>query len=104
MYSKNINDCPLCGQIFATQKARRTADETLANGIVAIYRERQQKEHLPCPKCGSDNMDEKVSRNALSRVADIQICDECGLLESLEAFDGVKHTLLNWWLIEEILP
>ena len=45
-------------------------------------------EHLPCPRCGLDRMDRKVSRNALSRYADVYICDCCGLQEAMRDFCG----------------
>lgn len=32
-------------------------------------------EHMKCPRCGADTMKEPVHTNALSRVADIYICD-----------------------------
>lgn len=35
-----------------------------------------------CPRCGCDNMKPNLYTNALSRVADIMVCDTCGLDEA----------------------
>ena len=32
---------------------------------------------MPCPRCGEDWMKE-LATNALSRVADVYVCDDCG--------------------------
>ena len=40
-------------------------------------------EHMPCPRCGWDTMKENIHTNALSRHADIYICDACGMAEAL---------------------
>lgn len=40
-------------------------------------------EHMPCPRCGRDAMKESIHTNALSRHADIYICDTCGTEEAL---------------------
>lgn len=37
-----------------------------------------------CPRCGMWEMDEKPTRNALSRRARIYICDRCGTEEAVE--------------------
>ena len=39
-------------------------------------------EHMPCPRCGRDTMKENIHTNALSRHADIYICDACGVAEA----------------------
>ena len=43
-------------------------------------------EHMPCPRCGRDTMKENIHTNALSRYADIYICDACGTEEALLKF------------------
>ena len=37
-------------------------------------------EHMLCPRCGRDTMKENIHTNALSRHADIYLCDACGHL------------------------
>ena len=40
-------------------------------------------EHMLCPRCGRNTMKKKIHTNALSRDADIYICDACGTEEAL---------------------
>ena len=53
-------------------------------------------ERMPCPCCGCDRMNDQPVRNALSRQADIQICDECGLSEAISAMTGSVKPLDEW--------
>ena len=53
-------------------------------------------EHMPCPRCGWDTMKENIHTNALSRHADIYICDACGTEEALLKF--MRNPLpMNEW-------
>ncbi|HPJ02486.1 MAG TPA: hypothetical protein PKU80_06575 [Candidatus Limiplasma sp.] len=56
----------------------------------------QQNEHLPCPRCGKDTMADNVNRNALSRQADIMVCDVCGTSEALLAVKGEQLPIGEW--------
>lgn len=74
---------------------------------------------LPCPRCGHMSM--KPSENALSRRADIDICNQCGIEEALEDAnikystaktwierklrdeDQKEEFIKNWWLITNAL-
>lgn len=69
---------------------------------------------LPCPRCGKMKLKKELEENALSRRADIYICDSCGTEEALEDFErrreAEQHTdaykesfIKNWWLIREVL-
>ena len=64
---------------FADLKARQEADE-----------------HMRCPRCGADTMKEPVHTNALSRIADIYICDACGSAEAMLAFMKQQYPLTSW--------
>ena len=53
-------------------------------------------EHMSCPRCGRETMKELIHTNALSRHADIYICDACGTEEALLKF--MRNTLpMNEW-------
>jgi hypothetical protein len=106
----NQNCCPLCNQTFIPADGI-TADEHLANGIIAAYAEMQRKasqencaSNLPCPRCGHYHMSCKSARNALSRRARIHICDGCGTREAMEAFAGDVPPITTWWVVTEMLP
>ena len=53
-------------------------------------------EHMHCPRCGADTMKAPVHTNALSRVADIYICDACGSAEAMLAFMNQEYPITSW--------
>jgi len=53
-------------------------------------------EHMPCPRCGRDAMKENIYTNALSRHADIYICNSCGKEEALLKFMHNPLPMGNW--------
>ena len=72
-------------------------DEKDTKEIIEALKPLQEKcIHLPCPRCGYDRMDEKPIRNALSRQADVYVCDRCGMDEALKAVKGLSIPLTQW--------
>lgn len=70
--------------------------KTLIESLKPLQLERR---HFPCPRCGLDRMDrENPTRNALSRYADVYICDECGTEEALSDMLGIRLPLNEWSL------
>ena len=59
---------------------------------------------MRCPRCGADTMKHPMHTNALSRVADLYICDSCGNAEGLLAFMGHSHPLQRWSVFEPKKP
>ena len=58
---------------------------------------RQDKgEHMPCPRCGRDTMKPEIHTNALSRHADIYVCDACGTEEALLKFMSNPLPIKDW--------
>jgi len=43
---------------------------------------------MKCPRCMMSDLAEDVGQNALSRVADIYICSDCGMDESVRDFSA----------------
>ena len=69
----------------------------IVNQILLDLKIRQDKnERMPCPRCGRDDMNEDVHRNALSRHADIYICDQCGTSEAMLDFMTNPLPLTQW--------
>jgi len=58
-------------------------------------------ERLPCPRCGRDAMNEEPVRNALSRSADVFVCDECGTAEAMLAMMRNPLPLNQWACFKE---
>lgn len=53
-------------------------------------------EHMPCPRCGYDNMNEDVRTNKISRLADAYICDECYRKETELIKKNVSRLEYDW--------
>ena len=49
-----------------------------------------------CPRCGRDTMKPVLYTNALSRIAEIMVCDFCGVDEAKMAFMRVQDSLYVW--------
>ena len=65
--------------------------------ILADLKARQEAgEHMACPRCGCDTMKPAIYTNALSRQADIMVCDDCGMSEAKLAFMGNPMPLTQW--------
>jgi len=60
--------------------------------------------HLPCPRCGRMTMKEKLHTNALSRIADMKICDSCGTDEAKLAFMNAPNCLYQWAALQPNRP
>ncbi len=59
----------------------------------------QRLNHYPCPRCGKMRMNDNVLKNALSRQANIQICDICGNDEALQICNGNGKSLADWAIV-----
>lgn len=58
-------------------------------------------EHLPCPRCGRETMKDAVCTNALSRHADIFICDQCGTDEAMLDFMRNPLPIEDWACVQK---
>lgn len=75
----------------------KTASELkdMLNGIGAA----QKSGDLICPRCGCPEMNPVLHRNALSRRANIYICDQCGMEEALHDCTGKADRLADWHIV-----
>ena len=53
-------------------------------------------EQMLCPRCGRNTMKKNIHTNALSRYADIYICDACGTEEALLKFMSNPLPVAEW--------
>ena len=51
--------------------------------LLDLKARQESGQYMPCPRCGRDTMKESLITNALSRHADIYICDACGMEEAI---------------------
>jgi len=66
------------------------------NWLLDFKARQEAGEHLPCPRCGRNTMKPHLYANALSRAADILICDACGTDEGVRAFIGKPMPMEEW--------
>ncbi len=57
-----------------------------------------------CPRCGRDTMKASLYTNATSRLADIMVCDECGINEAKLAWMRNPDTLYIWAGLQPVRP
>lgn len=77
----------------------RTIEEAkeLIESLRAMQEDETSDYTFPCPRCGHERMDKKPVRNALSRRADVYICNECGREEAILDALGKDPLPLNQW-------
>ena len=99
--------CPICRQGFIPNGV--SAVEHLIQGIMRVAKELQSVEYdgvntlLPCPRCGEYRMLPKTVRNALSRHADVHVCDICGVDEACRVYADTVLPLAEWSIVKSIL-
>ena len=55
----------------------------IEKGLTALKARQKAGELMVCPRCGRDSMKPELVTNALSRYAEIYICDDCGTAEAI---------------------
>ena len=75
--------------------------EALKKRLLDFKARQEAGEHLPCPRCGCDSMKPNLYTNALSRAADIMICDACGTDEAVRAFTSNPMSMEEWACMKE---
>lgn len=77
----------------------RTIEEAkkLIESLMKLQEDNTSNYVFPCPRCGHDRMDIKPVRNALSRRANVYICNACGMEEALLDATGKDPLPLNEW-------
>ncbi|MBQ9256036.1 MAG: gamma-glutamylcyclotransferase [Acidaminococcaceae bacterium] len=94
----NIDTGILFDAVIDTQKRL----ETRPASFLERFSDLQWSYHLPtCPRCGRPNMKPSTATNALSRHANVYICDECGMDEALRDFTGKAIPLTEWAICQK---
>jgi hypothetical protein len=83
----------------------------LTQGIIAVVKEMQENEATDdfaedmrqCVRCGEYRLIPKLTRNSLSRVADVHICPICGVDEACRAYSDNVLPIADWWIVKAIL-
>lgn len=84
---------------YGVDACHRLRTEEEAKVTIDWYGKRQPKTNAICPRCG-ELMPGKITTHAMSRWANIFVCDLCGGIEALEKA-GIVPTrpLLEWSII-----
>ena len=61
-------------------------------------------EKMPCPRCGRNELKAPLAHNALSRYADLYVCDECGLTEAGLAMMNNPLPIEQWAVFQDKAP
>lgn len=81
---------------YGEDQIHKVATEDEARVTLDWYGRHQLKENTRCLRCG-EMMWGSAARHALSRHANIIVCDRCGMKESLECAGVVKKKPLIEW-------
>ena len=73
--------------VTATAAAKRAMDEFAKKQVDGL--------HI-CPRCGRLTVKARLTTNALSRHADVYICDACGNDEAVREMKGDPRPLKDW--------
>ena len=74
----------------------KETDEDLRKRLADLKVRQEAGEHMPCPRCGRDAMKTASYIGALSRQADVYVCDQCGQDEALRAMRQTPLSLNEW--------
>ena len=72
---------------------------TDAKMLIEEFAAKQCSGDYPCPRCGRRKMADNPFRNAMSRRADVYVCDACGMLEGIEDMPKNTRLPLSAWAI-----
>ena len=76
---------------YGADRCHKVSTEAEAKATLDWYGKRQHVQDGLCPRCG-ERMPGSKARHAISRWADITVCDHCGTIEALEKA-GLAPTL-----------
>ena len=78
--------------------------EKIQKRLLDLKAEQDADTPMHCPRCGANNMKQPLSTNALSRIADVYICDSCGTAEGLLAMMRHSYPLHRWHVFQPLKP
>lgn len=82
-----MNHEEFCREVTSAAVAKMAVDE---------FAKAQENGVHFCPRCGRFSVKEQLSTNAMSRHANVYICDACGMDEAIRDFKGETLLLKDW--------
>lgn len=77
-------------------------NEQTAKAALERFARVQRDHRFACPRCGQWTMKERTVTNALSRHAEVYICDQCGTEEAVLDYLGKPLPLSQWSFITDV--
>ena len=71
-------------------------DDEKLTMLSRLARQQLEGSYTVCPRCGKP-IKERVITNALSRRADIYVCDRCGMMEAMADFFDEDDSINDWF-------
>ena len=81
--------------------ALKRSSESRTSFLEAFHRLQVRYHWQLCPRCGRATVKPKTATNALSRHADVYICDECGTDEAIRDWGAFVLPLHEWAIFRE---
>ena len=72
--------------------------------LLDLKAKQQAESEMVCPRCGQNKLKSPLTHNALSRYADLYVCDECGLTEAGLAMMNNPLPLEQWAVFHDKYP
>lgn len=66
---------------------------------LAPLQEKDRANEFPCPRCGRPRMHKRTVLNALSRHAQVYICEQCGADEAIRDMTGNVLPITEWCMV-----
>lgn len=86
--------------IYGEDAARKISTDAEVKITLDWWGKHQPETDCTCPRCGAF-MPDKKTRYALSRYADIMVCDRCGTEEALETVNIIPtKPLMQWYAVQ----
>ncbi len=103
----NWDDGSTLGMVFPEDKLTRIIGiaQIVVEEFARLQEDTFSRRSFPCPRCGKNNMKDKLTHNALSRQTDIYVCEDCGMHEAVKiAFEGSHLPFEEWDLVKTADP
>ena len=72
--------------------------------LLHLKAKQQAESETVCPRCGQNKLKSPLTHNALSRYADLYVCDECGLTEVGLAMMNNPLSIEQWAVFQDKAP
>ena len=72
--------------------------------LLDLKAKQQAESETLCPRCGQNKLKSPLTHNALSRYADLYVCDECGLTEAGLAMMNNPLPISQWAVFHDKSP